>query len=95
MSQRNDRQTATGLVTDQARRKPVQHRIDFSLLPPEGFVRLPIVLQVTGLSRSHLYASIKKSRFPAPQKLSAHCSGWRVSDLREWLSQPSAWLPSN
>ena len=64
---------------------------DISALPPDAFLRLPQVLAVVGLSRSCLYARIKNQGFPRQVKLTARASGWRVSDIREWLSNPAAW----
>lgn len=48
-------------------------------------LRLPSVLQRTGLSRSTLYDLIKKGRFPKPFKITERSSGWRSSDIEEWL----------
>jgi prophage regulatory protein len=60
-------------------------------LPREGFFRLPAVLHLTGLSRSVLYSMVKEQRFPAPKKLSKSASGWRVGEVRDWLSDPESW----
>ncbi len=54
-------------------------------VPKEDMLRLPSVLQRTGLSRSTLYDLIKKGRFPKPFKISERSSGWRLVDIEEWL----------
>ncbi|WP_440995662.1 helix-turn-helix transcriptional regulator [Arhodomonas sp. SL1] len=49
------------------------------------------VEQITGLSRSSLYALIATGRFPPPYRLSARAVAWRLSEVTEWIDQ----LPSN
>ena len=51
-------------------------------LPDAGFIRLPTVLSVIPISKSSLYAGIKKGIYPAPVKLSERTSAWRVEDIR-------------
>lgn len=51
----------------------------------EDMLRLPSVLQRTGLSRSTLYELIKKGRFPKQFKVTKRSSGWRLADVEEWL----------
>jgi predicted DNA-binding transcriptional regulator AlpA len=66
---------------------PENNSATSALGPPraEDIVRLPTVLQRTGLSRSTLYELIKKGRFPKPFKISERSSGWRTADIQEWL----------
>lgn len=54
-------------------------------LPETGFVRLPVVLAVIPISKSSLYAGIKKGIYPAPVKLSERTSAWRVEELRAFI----------
>jgi prophage regulatory protein len=63
----------------------------FSELPPEAFLRLPEVIAVVSLKRSTIYDLIQRQKFPAPEKLTAHASGWRVGEIREWLHHPRNW----
>lgn len=56
-------------------------------LPQEGFVRLPMVLQVLGISRSSFWAGIKEGRFPKPIKLGPRISAWQVDDIRQLISR--------
>jgi prophage regulatory protein len=65
---------------------------NLSDLPPEAFFRLPAVLHLTGLSRSVLYTLVREGRFPASRRLSKSASGWRVGEVRDWLSDPEGWL---
>jgi prophage regulatory protein len=48
-------------------------------------LRLPTVIERTGLSRSSIYRLVQLGRFPAPVKLSERASAWRESDVVAWL----------
>ncbi len=50
-----------------------------------GVLRLPVVTQVVGLSRSTIYLLIQKNAFPRPIKLSERAVGWKQSDIDAWL----------
>lgn len=56
----------------------------------EDMLRLPLVLQRTGLSRSTLYELIKKGRFPKQFKITERSSGWRSADIEEWIIAATA-----
>lgn len=58
-----------------------------SQLPDEGFVRLPEVLRVYPVSRSHWYEGVKSGRYPQPVKLSDRITAWKVSDVRKLLGE--------
>lgn len=56
-----------------------------------AMLKCPSVKEATGLSKSHLYALIRRGDFPAPLKLSARAVAWRESDVMAWLdSRPCA-----
>lgn len=57
---------------------------------PDKIFRRPAVQDLTGLSRSTLYAMIADGRFPAPVKLGTRAVGWREADLNEWLASREA-----
>lgn len=63
-------------------------------LPSEALLRLPEVIALVGLCRASIYARAAKQSFPPPIKLTAHASGWRVGDVRAWLSDPTGWTPN-
>lgn len=48
-------------------------------------LRLPKVLEYTGLSRTQVYRLISIGKFPAPRKLSAGISAWNQKDIESWL----------
>ena len=54
----------------------------------DRILRLPAVLERTGLSRSTLYRKIKAGSFPKQVQISTRCAGWRDSDVSEWTRNP-------
>ena len=67
----------------------------FGDLPPDAFLRLPDVISIVSLKRSTIYELVQRGKFPAPEKLTAHASGWRVGAIRAWLQQPTGWRPAS
>lgn len=51
----------------------------------DRLLRRPDVQNVTGLSRSTLYAMIAEGTFPKPVRLGKRAVGWRASDIAAWL----------
>ena len=58
---------------------------NFSYLPNESLVRLPILMALYGLSKASIYRFIKDGIIPAPIKLSSRTSVWNVGDIRKNL----------
>ena len=52
----------------------------------QRIMRLPAVLQVTGLARSTVYRMMAEHTFPAPVKLAKRAVGWRQDDVRQWTN---------
>ncbi len=50
-------------------------------------LKLPEVIQVTGLSRSTIYLRMAEMTFPAHIKLGRRSVGWLEKDVQEWLEQ--------
>jgi prophage regulatory protein len=50
-------------------------------------LRLPKVLEKTGLSRTHLYRLIQLGKFPRAHKLSERVSVFDERDIDAWLAQ--------
>ena len=48
-------------------------------------IRLPQVKERTGLSRSSIYAAMKRAEFPASVSLGPRAIGWRASDIDAWI----------
>jgi prophage regulatory protein len=54
---------------------------------PRKILRLPIVLDRTGLSRSTVYQRVTEERFPRPVSLGARAVGWIEADVEEWIAR--------
>jgi prophage regulatory protein len=65
---------------------------------PDAFdriLRLPAVLDRTGLSRSTLYRKIQNGTFPRQVAISTRCAGWRESAIVAWLKNPMFYTPDD
>ena len=59
---------------------------EISLLPREGLIRLPVVLQFVPVSRSTWWSGVKSGRYPAPvYHLGPRVTAWKVSDIRKLI----------
>ena len=54
---------------------------------PEKILRLPNVLDRTGLSRSTVYQRVTEGRFPRPVSLGARAVGWIETEVEEWIAR--------
>ena len=50
-------------------------------------LRLPSIIELTGLSRSTIYQRISKDEFPAPISLGGRAVGWVEEDVLLWLQE--------
>jgi len=50
-------------------------------------LRLPSIIELTGLSRSTIYLRISKGEFPAPISLGGRAVGWVENDVNHWLAE--------
>ena len=55
-------------------------------------LRRPQVEEITGLSRSTIYAMMAKGQFPSPLRLGARAVGWPEETIIEWLTTRSRTL---
>jgi prophage regulatory protein len=55
---------------------------------PDRLLRLPTVLDRTGLSRSTLYRKIQQGSFPSPVRIATRCTGWREAAVQDWIDDP-------
>lgn len=53
----------------------------------ETFLRLPAVIERTGLSRSTIYDRIQKGLFPKPIKLGERAVAWTDVQIQEWIEK--------
>jgi prophage regulatory protein len=54
---------------------------------PRRILRLPNVLDRTGLSRSTVYLRVTEGRFPKPVSLGARAVGWIETEVEEWIAR--------
>lgn len=52
----------------------------------EKLLRLPQVMEMTGLARSTVWLWVKKNKLPQPIKLSERVTVWKESTLVEWIN---------
>jgi prophage regulatory protein len=52
---------------------------------PSKILRLPSVLEISGLSRSSIYLRVAQGIFPKQVSLGARAIGWRESDIQTWI----------
>jgi len=48
-------------------------------------LRLPAVIDKTGLSRATIYLKISKKTFPSPISLGERSVGWLESEVEAWI----------
>ena len=51
-----------------------------------SILRLPQVIQLTGLSRSTVYSRVKEGKLSPPISLGARAVGWLVSDIESFIA---------
>lgn len=52
-------------------------------LTKSGYIRLPEVLKLLGISRSTFYAGIKAGKYLKPVKIGKRVSGWKMEEIRK------------
>lgn len=48
------------------------------------FLRMPMVMRMTGLGRTTIYRLIADQKFPCPVRLGPRAVAWRRTDLDRW-----------
>ena len=51
------------------------------------FLRLPAVIERTGLSRSTIYEMVDRGDFPRPVKIGARAIAWPAERLDAWAAE--------
>lgn len=54
---------------------------------PIAILRRKAVEQITGLSKSSIYAGIQNGTFPMPIRLTANSVGWVSHEIQNWLQE--------
>ena len=56
-----------------------------------SLLRLPTVIQATGLARSTIYKLVAERKFPAPVRLTSRAVALKRDDIEQWTAErPSA-----
>ena len=53
-------------------------------------LRLPVVLEVTGLKKSAIYKKMSEGTFPRPVSLGGRAVAWRGDDIERWIDERPA-----
>lgn len=53
----------------------------------EKILKLPAVMELTGLGRATVFSSVKSGNFPAPLKLTKRSTGWLQSEVDSWIAE--------
>ena len=61
--------------------------LDTESVSARVLLRLPIVIQATGLGRSTIYKLVAEKKFPAPVRLTSRAVAWRRGDIERWTSE--------
>ena len=69
--------------------------LGFDRLPDEALTRLYTLKPYLPFSPATLWRKIGTGEFPAPIKVSAGVTAWRVGSIREWLKDPAGYREPN
>lgn len=59
---------------------------NFDERPGDGFIReAQLIPNLIPFSSATLWRKVKSGDFPAPIKLSARVTAWKVAEVRQWL----------
>jgi prophage regulatory protein len=63
----------------------------FNEMPDDGIVRVGPVARIVGCGPATVWRRARLKTFPAPLKVSAGITGWRVGDVRKYLADPQGY----
>jgi prophage regulatory protein len=53
----------------------------------ERILRIPQVIEITGLRKTTIYQLVKSNKFPKPFRIGKRAVGWKYSEVKEWLEK--------
>ncbi len=56
----------------------------------ERLIRLPEVMEMTGVKKSFIWQSIADGKFPKQIKLAPRIAVWKLSDVKAWIAEKVA-----
>lgn len=57
---------------------------------PVRLLRLPEVMELTGLGRDSIYKLVRRGLFPAQRKITERASAWRADEVARWVESRPA-----
>lgn len=63
---------------------PTPSALPITDLTAQVFLRMPSVIQITGLGRSTIYRLVAEQKFPSPIRLGVRAVAWRRSEIDAW-----------
>lgn len=66
------------------------HVVSPTPFPSPRLLRLPQVIERTGLGRSSIYEAIRRGAFPAPVALTQTARAWRSHEIDQWIEERTA-----
>ena len=87
-----DIESSVGVVSSQAdgssgQVEPSTEQQASRWTPGIRLLRLPQVLDLTGLGKTTIYELQAEGKFPARVKITAHSVGWIETEVQAWLSE--------
>lgn len=65
-------------------RPELERRVTMMTVPSQ-LIRLKEVMDLCGLSRSSIYAAMKRGDFPPSVKVGSRSSAWVKSEIEDWI----------
>ncbi len=62
-------------------------KIEKSLLPEVGFIRLKEILKIFPMGKSTVWQKVRDGNFPKPVKISERITVWKVEDIRAFIAK--------
>ena len=53
----------------------------------QKFIREPVVVEMTGLSRATIWRMVGQKTFPSPVKLGPHSTAWIEAEVQGWMAE--------
>ena len=57
---------------------------------PEALLKLPTVVNLTGISKTTIYTKVASNEFPKPVRIGNRCTRFRARDIVAWLKSQKA-----
>lgn len=76
-------------------RSEMQGRTPYYLRPSPRLLRLPKVMELTGLSKPTIYRMIEAGDFPRQWRLSPRTVGWLEQEVLDWITGRPCSMPAN